>query len=102
MQSNRRRLPGREYAGWWGGGYWVVAGIEDEKDGKEYKRWKIGNIGYNVGPQQLKWQQIGNTIGNSPMPDWQLKGGELARQVGFGRIWPGGKNFYGVTNRNLP
>ena len=30
-----------------------------------YKRWKIGNIGYNVQPQQLKWQQIGNTIGNN-------------------------------------
>jgi len=32
---------------------------------KEYKRWKIGNIGYIVGRQQLKWQQIGNTIGNN-------------------------------------
>jgi len=29
-----------------------------------YKRWKIGNIGYIVGRQELKWQQIGNTIGN--------------------------------------
>jgi len=42
-----------------------MAGIEDEEeDGKVYKRWKIGNIGYNVGQQGLKWQQIGNTIGN--------------------------------------
>jgi len=32
---------------------------------KEYKRWKIGNIGYIVGRQGLKWQQIGNTIGNN-------------------------------------
>jgi len=31
----------------------------------EYKRWKIGNIGYIVGHQGLKWQQIGNTIGNN-------------------------------------
>ena len=31
---------------------------------KEYERWKIGNIGYIIGPQELKWQQIGNTIGN--------------------------------------
>ena len=30
-----------------------------------YKRWKIGNIGYIVGLQRLKWQQIGNTIGNN-------------------------------------
>jgi len=30
-----------------------------------YKRWKIGNIGYIVGLQELKWQQIGNTIGNN-------------------------------------
>ena len=30
-----------------------------------YKRWKIGNIGYIVGRQGLKWQQIGNTIGNN-------------------------------------
>jgi len=30
-----------------------------------YKRWKIGNIGYIVEPQELKWQQIGNTIGNN-------------------------------------
>jgi len=30
-----------------------------------YKRWKIGNIGYIVGQQRLKWQQIGNTIGNN-------------------------------------
>jgi len=30
-----------------------------------YKRWKIGNIGYIVGQQELKWQQIGNTIGNN-------------------------------------
>ena len=29
-----------------------------------YKRWKIGNIGYIVGRQGLKRQQIGNTIGN--------------------------------------
>jgi len=45
----------------------VGVGIEDEdeEDGKVYKRWKIGNIGYNVGPQRLKWQQIGNTIGNN-------------------------------------
>ena len=32
---------------------------------KVYKRWKIGNIGYIVGRQGLKWQQIGNTIGNN-------------------------------------
>jgi len=32
---------------------------------KVYKRWKIGNIGYIVGQQGLKWQQIGNTIGNN-------------------------------------
>ena len=32
---------------------------------KVYKRWKIGNIGYIVQHQQLKWQQIGNTIGNN-------------------------------------
>jgi len=32
-----------------------------------YKRWKIGNIGYIVGRQGLKWQQIGNTIGNNPL-----------------------------------
>jgi len=30
-----------------------------------YKRWKIGNIGYIVERQELKWQQIGNTIGNN-------------------------------------
>ena len=53
---------------WRGLGHWVGVEIEakdeDEKMAKEYKRWKIGNIGYIVQPQQLKWQQIGNTIGN--------------------------------------
>jgi len=54
---------------------------------KVYKRWKIGNIGYIVGRQQLKWQQIGNMIGNkrqqtatvgrSSACHWG-KGGEIA------------------------
>ena len=52
---------------WRGWERWVGVGIEDENEkmAKEYKRWKIGNIGYIVGPQELKWQQIGNTIGNN-------------------------------------
>ena len=44
---------------------------------KEHKRWKIGNIGNIVGPQQLKWQQIGNTIGNNRQHLWN----RVARSV---------------------
>ena len=59
---------------------------------KEYKRWKIGNIGYIVGRQGLKWQQIGNTIGNNrQQSDAGRAIGELARLdlIGSGTIGDG-------------
>jgi len=65
---------------------WIVAGNENEneEDGrmaKVYKRWKIGNIGYIVGLQQLKWQQIGNTIGNKrQQPKLGLSSGERGKK----------------------
>ena len=62
---------------------------------KEYKRWKIGNIGYIVGRQGLKWQQIGNTIGNNRQ---QSDAGRAMKNRGTGCT----QNFYAVTNRNLP
>jgi len=49
-----------------------------------YKRWKIGNIGYIVGLQQLKWQQIGNTIGNNrQQPKLGLPLGKEGESAGF-------------------
>ena len=50
---------------------------------KVHKRWKIGNIGYNVGRQGLKWQQIGNTIGNNRQ---QSDAGRAMAEVA-GSIW---------------
>jgi len=55
---------------------------------KEYKRWKIGNIGYNIQPQQLKWQQIGNTIGNNrQQSDAGRAMGELAGWIWSDLAW---------------
>ena len=48
-----------------------------------YKRWKIGNIGYIVGHQQLKWQHFGNTIGNNrQQPKLGLPLGKRAKIAG--------------------
>jgi len=58
-----------------------------------YKRWKIGNIGYIVGRQGLKWQQIGNTIGNKRQHLWgkrqpaTKKQGWIPNGAGYAWIW---------------
>ena len=51
-----------------------------------YKRWKIGNIGYIVGRQGLKWQQIGNTIGNNRQHCQAVDGLMGALQVEYGLL----------------
>ena len=52
-----------------------------------YKRWKIGNIGYIVELQELKWQQIGNTIGNNRQQSDAGRAIEGRRVGATGWIW---------------